>query len=882
MDVVKINRESLAVLDGNSLLYRAFYAIPELTTKEGVYTNGVYGFLNMLLKIKEDINPDYIVAAFDKSSNTFRHKEYEDYKAGRKKTPPELSMQFPIIREILSKMGISVFEIEGYEADDLIGTISVLAEDEGMEVYVVTGDKDALQLATDNVNIVINKKGITEKEIYNKERFIEDFGVTPTQYIDVKGLMGDKSDNIPGVPGIGEKTAFKLIKEYGSIEDVLMNISNISGKKLKESLQEYSEQAIFSKKLATIITKVPVEISMEQLKTKGNFNNSEVRDMCLKLQFKSLLNKFENLSQDSSETPENQRLEVVDYKVINEIKDLNDVIPNIKNRAFVKLYVEDTSNFTQIMVKTIGILSEGQVYLLYCDKLLEEDREGFINAMKIIFHNSSLEKITHGIKYGYTAFLKLGIDLDLVNFDVEIAAYLLDSSKSEYSIKTLYEERLGKTFDGDEDSLKANEIVALEKIYTILKEEIKKEDMEELMFKVEQPLTKVISYMEYEGFNINRKELENLGTKFSGEIDTLTKEVYHLAGEEFNINSPKQLGKILFEKLDLPVIKKTKTGYSTNAEVLDALKDKHEIINKILYFRQITKLYSTYIEGLKNVIDEDGRIHSNFTQTVTTTGRLSSTEPNLQNIPIKNENGRSIRKVFIPHNKDSVILSADYSQIELRVLAHISEDENMIKAFRNSLDIHTSTASEVFNVPIENVTKIMRSNAKAVNFGIVYGIGDFSLAQDLGITRGEAKKYIDTYLERYGNVQKYMDRVIEEAEENSYVTTLLHRKRYIPEVKSSNKIVKALGKRLAMNAPIQGSAADIIKIAMVNVANELKLKQLRSRLILQVHDELILNVYKDELDLVKDIVKKEMENVLDLKVPLDVDISIGDTWYEAK
>jgi len=605
MDVIKINRESLAVLDGNSLLYRAFYAIPELTTKEGVYTNGVYGFLNMLLKIKEDINPDYIVAAFDKSSNTFRHKEYEDYKAGRKKTPPELSMQFPIIREILSKMGISVFELEGYEADDLIGTISVLAEEEGMEVYVVTGDKDALQLATDNVNVVINKKGITEKEIYNKERFIEDFGLTPTQYIDVKGLMGDKSDNIPGVPGIGEKTAFKLIKEYGSIEDVLMNISNISGKKLKESLQEYSEQAIFSKKLATIITKVPVEIPMEQLRTKGNFNNSEVRDMCLRLQFKSLLNKFENLSQDSSETPENQRLEVVDYKIINEIKDLNDVIPNIKNRVFVKLYVEDTSNFAKIMVKTIGILSEGQVYLLYCDKLLEEDREGFIKAMKIIFHNSSLEKITHGIKYGYTAFLKLGIDLDLVNFDVEIAAYLLDSSKSEYSIKTLYEERLGKTFDGDEDSLKANEIVALEKIYTILKEEIEKEDMEELLFKVEQPLTKVISYMEYEGFNINRKELENLGTKFSGEIDTLTKEVYHLAGEEFNINSPKQLGKILFEKLDLPVIKKTKTGYSTNAEVLDALKDKHEIINKILYFRQITKLYSTYIEGLKNVIDED-------------------------------------------------------------------------------------------------------------------------------------------------------------------------------------------------------------------------------------------------------------------------------------
>lgn len=882
MDVVKISKESLAVLDGNSLLYRAFFAIPELTTKEGVYTNAVYGFLNMLLKIKEDINPDYIVATFDKSSNTFRHKEYEDYKAGRKKTPPELSMQFPIIREMLSKMGISVFELEGYEADDLIGTISVLAEENGMEVYVVTGDKDALQLATDNVNVVINKKGITEKEIYDRKRFIEEFGVTPTQYIDVKGLMGDKSDNIPGVPGVGEKTAFKLIKEYGSIEDVLMNISNISGKKLKESLQEYSEQAIFSKKLATIITKVPVEIPMEQLKTKGDFNNSDVRDMCLKLQFKSLLSKFENLSEDGTEITKKQNEEVVDFKIIDDIKALSDFVSNISEKIFFKFYLEDTSNFSKLNVKNISILVDEKVYILDCDKLIEESKVEFIDNMKKVFGNKNVEKITHGIKYGYTAFLKLGIDLDLVDFDVEIAAYLLDSSKSEYSLRTLYEEKLGKTFNGEENAFKANETIAIEKIYTVLKEEIKEEDMEELLFNVEQPLTKVISYMEYEGFNINKKELSDLGSKFSGEIEVLTKEIYGLAGEEFNINSPKQLGKILFEKLDLPVIKKTKTGYSTNAEVLEALKDKHEIINKILYFRQITKLYSTYIEGLKNVIDEDGRIHSNFTQTVTTTGRLSSTEPNLQNIPIKNENGRSIRKVFIPHNKDSVILSADYSQIELRVLAHISGDENMIRAFRNNVDIHTSTASEVFNVPIEEVTKTMRSNAKAVNFGIVYGIGDFSLAQDLGITRVEAKKYIDTYLERYENVQKYMDRVIEEAEQKSYVTTLLHRKRYIPEIKSSNKIVKALGKRLAMNAPIQGSAADIIKIAMVNVASELKEKKLKSKLILQVHDELILNVYKDEIDLVRDIVKNQMENVLDLRIPLDVDISIGETWYEAK
>ncbi|MEG0307134.1 MAG: DNA polymerase I [Clostridium sp.] len=878
-----MSKKTLAILDGNSLLYRGFYAIPELTTKEGVHTNAVYGFLNMLIKLKEDINPDYIVTTFDKSSKTFRHEEYEEYKAGRKKTPPELSMQFPIIREILCKMGISIFELDGYEADDLIGTISVLAEKDNMEVYVVTGDKDALQLATDNVNIVINKKGMSEKEIYNRERFVNDFEVTPKQYIDVKGLMGDKSDNIPGVPGVGEKTAFKLIKEYGSIENVLMNISNISGKKLKESLEEYSEQAIFSKKLATIITEVPVEIPLEQLKTKGSFNNYEVREVCLKLQLKSILSKLQNLDVDTDGgVIQETKREDAKFELIKDCSSLEKIISSIKGDMFVKFYVDNTNSFANISLGTIGILSQGTIYIISCKNLLEESKDRFLISIKSIFENSDVYKISHGVKYGYTSLLKLGVDLDEVDFDLELAAYLLDSSKSEYSIKSIIEEKTGEVISGEGDSFIANEILAMKEIYPILKDKIESSDMNELLFNVEQPLTKAISYMEYEGFNIDRSELDKLGDKFSLEISELTTKIYELAGEEFNVNSPKQLGKILFEKLDLPVIKKTKTGYSTNAEVLDALKDKHEIINKILYFRQITKLYSTYIEGLKHVIDEDGRIHSNFTQTVTTTGRLSSTEPNLQNIPIRSENGRSIRKVFIPHNEESIILSADYSQIELRVLAHISGDENMIKAFNSNIDIHTATASEVFNVPIEEVTKTMRSNAKAVNFGIVYGIGDFSLAQDLGITRIEAKNYIDTYLHRYENVKKYMDMVIDEAEENSYVTTLLNRKRYIPEIKSSNKMIKALGKRLAMNAPIQGSAADIIKIAMVNVAKELKNKGLKSKLILQVHDELILNVYKNEVEQVKELVRNEMEGVLDLKVLLKADISIGDTWYEAK
>ena len=882
--MIEINKEKLAILDGNSLLYRAFFALPDMSTKEGLHTNAVYGFLTMLLKLREDINPDYIISAFDKSKKTFRHEQFEDYKAGRKKTPPELIMQFPVIREILSKMGIGVFEMEGYEADDLIGTFSTIAEKEGFEVFVVTGDKDALQLASDNINVVINKKGISEKEIYNKERFINDFGVTPTQFIDVKGLMGDKSDNIPGVPGIGEKTAFKLIKDYGSIENLLTSIDSVSGKKLKENLITYSEQAILSKKLATIIKEVPIEISINDLKTKVSFNNDEVKDMCLKLQFKSILSKFQSLDNEGEEysKDESKSKDKLNFEEVNTLDGFRFISEAIKEEIYIKFYVDNTNSFSNIKLKNIGISSANYLWIVDCEKLLEENETEYIRIMKSLLEGSDIKKITHGVKYGYTALLKLGIDMDLVDFDEEIAAYLLDSSKSEYSIKTIMEEKLGETFDADGSELIANEVFAMKKLYGILSEEIKKEGMEELLLKVEQPLTKVIAHMEYEGFSVNREELDSLGYKFSTEISELTSSIYNLAGEEFNINSPKQLGKILFEKLDLPVIKKTKTGYSTNAEVLDALKDKHEIIGKILYYRQLSKLYSTYVEGLKVVIDEDGRIHSNFTQTVTTTGRLSSTEPNLQNIPIKTENGRSIRKVFIPHNEQSVILSADYSQIELRVLAHISNDENMINAFKSHADIHTSTASEVFNVPVEEVTKTMRSNAKAVNFGIVYGIGDFSLAQDLGITRAEAKSYIDAYLNRYHKVEEYMEKVVEEAEKNSYVTTFLNRKRYIPEVKSSNKMVKALGKRLAMNAPIQGSAADIIKIAMINVANKLKEKKLKSKLILQVHDELILNVYKDELDLVKELVKNEMEHALELKVPLDVDISIGDTWYEAK
>lgn len=877
-----MEKKRLLILDGNSLLYRAFYAIPELTTSDGVHTNAVYGFTSMLLRMIDELTPDYIVTAFDRAAPTFRHVEYGDYKLGRKKTPDELSMQFPIVRDLLTKLAINIFELDGYEADDLIGTLSVFAESNGIESYIVTGDKDALQLATDNVKVVINKKGMTEKEIYDKERMITELGVTPKQFIDVKGLMGDKSDNIPGVPGIGEKTAYKLVKEYGNIENLLNNLDKVSGKKLKESLIEYSEQAIFSKKLATIITDVPVDIDLESIKSKDEFDIKGIRELFYKLQFKSLLEKVEKINGNANEAKD-EPIVNAEYTDIHKVSDLNQLIIDLEKSPVYALFdVKDTNVFSKLHLNKLYLNYEGNNYSIHIQKLINENMEETIQWLKQVFQVSQGKIISHSVKNAYSAMLKLGIDLSLIKFDTEIAAYLIESSKSEYSLKTLVEEYLRESFQGEDENLFVNGLSFLPKLYEVQKTRIEELNMENLLYNIEQPLTKAIALMECEGFNIDNSTLDTLGKNFKEEIDSLTKEIYELADESFNINSPKQLGKILFEKLDLPVIKKTKTGYSTNAEVLEALKGKHPILEKILYYRQITKLYSTYIEGLKAVIDVDGRIHSNFTQTVTTTGRLSSTEPNLQNIPIKYENGRAIRKVFIPFNGDSVILSADYSQIELRVLAHISGDDNLISAFTHSSDIHTKTASEVFGVPVEEVTKTMRSNAKAVNFGIVYGIGDFSLAQDLGISKAQAKEYIDTYLERYPKVKEYMDKVVEEAEGSSYVTTILNRRRFIPEVNSSNKVVKALGKRLAMNAPIQGSAADIIKIAMVNVHKKLLEKQFKSKLILQVHDELILNVFKDELEQVSALVKEEMENVLSLSVPLVADVSVGENWYEAK
>ncbi|WP_286312234.1 DNA polymerase I [Romboutsia ilealis] len=879
--------KTLVIIDGNSIINRAFYALPEMSNKEGLKTNAIYGFTNMLLKIIDTYNPTHISVAFDRKAPTFRHIEFKEYKAGRKKMPDELREQFEPLKNLLDKFNIHRLEIDGYEADDIIGTVSKIAEDNGFKVYIVTGDKDAIQLASNKTTTLITKKGVGEVEEYDYDSVIEKYEMTPIQFIDLKGLMGDKSDNIPGVPGIGEKTGIKLIKEFSSIEGIFDNIESIKGS-TKKKLEENKELAIMSKKLATIIRNVPVEFKLEELEY-GNYNTDDVLEIFKYLGFTSLIPRLGNLD-DNREAVNEVNLEV------SKLEDIDEFINKIKENN--ELIIKTVTREGNILDKRIMY-----IFLSFDGKKVYYIEENDIHKLESIFTSNEIKKLGYNLKDDYIAFRPYGIKLENIYFDITIAEYLIDSMSStsyecsaiamKYLTKKVKtkEELLGKgvkakkyqDLDFEELSIYISQIIdTVKNVMPVMEENLKESDMDGLLYHVEMPLVEVLADMEYEGIKVDKEKLNELGLQFKEIIKKLESEIYEISGEEFNINSPKQLGVILFEKLGLPVIKKTKTGYSTNAEVLDKLKDQSPIIDKITEYRQIVKLNSTYVEGLLSIINPiDGRIHSSFNQTITTTGRISSTEPNLQNIPVKLEMGRNIRKVFIS-DKGCKLVDADYSQVELRVLAHMSQDETMIDAFKHNEDIHTKTASQVFNVSMDEVTSKQRSDAKAVNFGIVYGKSDFGLSEDLHIPVKQAKEYIENYFNKYNKIKEFMDNIIDNASDSGYVTTILNRRRYIPEIKSSNFMLRNAGKRAAMNAPIQGSAADIIKIAMINVYKKLEENNLKSKLILQVHDELIVEAIDSEIEIVKKIVKDEMENAVCLDVNLDVDLNIGDSWYDTK
>ncbi|MEF9990812.1 MAG: DNA polymerase I [Romboutsia sp.] len=878
----------LVIIDGNSIINRVFYALPDMNNKEGLKTNAIYGFTTMLFKIIDTYKPTHISVAFDRKAPTFRHIEYTEYKAGRKKMPDELRQQMEPLKELLDKFKINRLEIDGYEADDIIGTLSKKAEENGYKVYIVTGDKDAIQLASEKTTTLITKKGVGEVEEYDFDSVMEKFEMTPTQFIDLKGLMGDKSDNIPGVPGIGEKTGIKLIKEFSNIENLIENIEKLKGN-VKTKISEHSELAIMSKRLATIIRDVPIEINLDELEF-GEYSKEDVLESFRYFGFTSLISRLVELDGGSDIVEEKidlniAKLENID-KFINEIKNKGEVILKIVKKQGNILDKNIMYVFISIDGENIHYITEDELY-----------------KFENILSNKEIKKNGYNLKDDYIALRPYDIKLDNMNFDITIAEYLIDSTSStSYECSAIAMKYLSKSVKSQEELLgkgvKAKKYEDLEfeelsnhisqiintvkNVFQIMDKALIDVNMDGLFYHIEMPLVEVLGYMEYEGIKVDIEKLNELGIEFKGIINTLEGEIYKLSEETFNINSPKQLGVILFDKLQLPVIKKTKTGYSTNAEVLEKLKDQHPIVEKITEYRQIVKLNSTYVEGLLGIINPiSNRIHSSFNQTITTTGRISSTEPNLQNIPVRMEFGRNIRKVFIA-DSGCKLVDADYSQVELRVLAHMSQDENMIDAFNHDEDIHTKTASQVFDVPIEEVTSDIRSAAKAVNFGIVYGISDFALSEDLKIPVKQAKEYIENYLEKYRKIKEFMDNTIEKAIEDGYVITLLNRRRYIPEIKSNNFMERNRGKRFAMNAPIQGSAADIIKIAMVNVHKKLEEYKLKSKLVLQVHDELIVETIEEELELVRKIVKDEMENAVTMDVHLDVDLSEGSSWYETK
>jgi len=831
------------IFDGNSIANRAFYGIRLLTNNDGLYTNAIYGFLNIYFKYVNEVNPTHICVAFDLHSPTFRHKTFADYKAQRKGMPDELRQQMPVLKDVLRAMNVEILEIDGYEADDIIGTVSKECENNNTKCYVITGDKDDLQLASQNtiIKLITTRKGVTDTVDYTNETVYEKYGVTPNEFIDVKALMGDSSDNIPGVAGIGEKTAFTLIQKFKSIENLYANLEDNSiTKGVKAKLELGIESAKNSKFLATIVRNVPIDFTIEKCKIK-EYDELTLKELLTKLNFTSFIKKL-NVN----------TTEEVDVKLsTNTTKLFNDV----KNTKTLFYCFDDETCYASADGKEIT--------------------QTTIKDLKELFEDLEIKKISHNIKEHIVYLHSQNIKFENVYFDTMIAYYIIDPSNNDYSLDNISLKILGQTHN--------NKLLDIISIYNNLKEQIIRNNQQDLCYKIEMPLVEVLASMQICGIKVDKAKLVEFQKLLADKINDITSKIYTICGEEFNINSPKQLGIILFEKLHLPAVKKTKSGYSTSVEVLEKLKGSHEIIDLIMEYRHLVKLKGTYADGLLSVIDsKTGKIHSNFNQTVTLTGRISSTEPNLQNIPVRTELGREVRKMFIPSDFDSILADADYSQIELRVLAHISKDENMTSAFINNEDIHTMTASKIFGVPIDKVTSQMRSRAKTVNFGIIYGMGEFTLANEIGVKRYEAKEYIENYFVKFNGVKKYMDDIVETAKINGYVTTIFNRRRYLPELSAGNFIQRSFGERVAMNTPIQGSAADIIKIAMVNIYRKLKENNLKSKLVLQVHDELIIDTKKDELEQVKSILKAEMENAIKLDVPLVADMNVGDTWYDAK
>jgi len=875
------------LIDGNSLIHRAFYALPLLSTAQGQFTNAAYGFTTMLLRLLDEEKPEAIAVAFDKGKLTFRNEAYQEYKAHRKATPPELREQFPLVHEILRALDIPIFEQAGYEADDIIGTVARGAATEGYDILIVTGDRDALQLISGQVRVLLTKRGITDTERLDEAALWTKMEITPAQVIDLKGLMGDTADNIPGVPGVGEKTALKLIKEYGSLEGVYAHLDDITGKKLQEKLREHAKLAELSKHLATIDVNMPLDIDWQHCIWREP-DWPTVRELFGRLEFKSLVRRLEIAYPDKQrQTEASASLKAPSIIELTTNEEITVFIQAVKcyGQCALSAILTDVRPLRGVVAGMAVSIPDRTVYI-------DAEKPDVWGPWLEILADKNIKKCTHDVKPLLIALRKRGAFLRGCDFDTMVAAYLLDPTRSTYQPDDLVARYLGEEPLGIHDAKNKSKASCEElqnsagwlvgRLFLLrdqLQAEMVQNGLDTLYQSVEHPLIDVLAEMEYNGIKLDQDILRRMGREIGEKIAVLTQEIYQLAEEEFNINSPKKLGYILFDKLHLPVQKKTKTGYSTDAEVLEKLSGTHLIIDKILEFRMLVKLKSTYLDALDGlIILETGRVHTTFNQTVTATGRLSSSDPNLQNIPIRTEEGRKIRHVFVPSRPGWKILSADYSQIELRVLAHISGDFNLIDAFQQGQDIHTRTAALIFGVPMEDVTSEMRSGAKAVNFGIVYGISDFGLARNIGISRQEAGKFIDNYLSKYPKVKDFMDDIVKEAREKGYVTTLLHRRRYLPDIHNRNFNLRSFAERTAMNTPIQGSAADIIKKAMIVIFNAMQERQLTARLLLQVHDELVFEVPPEELAEMVTLIKTDMEQAVSLTVPLTVDVKIGDSW----